>query len=121
MKSTLTLDESETVSGKNLVDGLEVSHTAALAVTRATGGDTLGLGTRVERTARVTGLGADIGLGEASDTALGVAHGRTNGADGVAVDTGGGAGWVVPLYLKLSAADTVRHHGGQLPDDDRLG
>jgi hypothetical protein len=92
VKSSLTPDESETVSGQNLVDGLEVSHTAALAVTRATGGDTLGLGARVERTARVTGLGADVGLGEASDTALCVGHRRANGADGVAVDTSGGAG-----------------------------
>ena len=92
VKRYLTTDEGKTVSGQNLVDGLEVSDTAAVAVTRATGGDTLGLGTRVERTARVTGLGADVGLGEASDTALGVGHGRSNGADGVAVDTGGGAG-----------------------------
>lgn len=92
MKRYLTTDESKTVSGQNLVDGLEVSYTAALAVTRATGGDTLGLGTRVERTARVTGLGADVGLGETSDTALGVGYRGANGTDGVAVDTSGGAG-----------------------------
>ena len=44
------------------------------------------------RTAGVTGLGADIGLGEASNTALSVGDGSSQSANGTAVDTSGGAG-----------------------------
>lgn len=44
------------------------------------------------RTAGVTGLGADIGLGESSNTALSVGDGSSQSANGTAVDTSGGAG-----------------------------
>ncbi|KAH3916326.1 hypothetical protein HBI56_043980 [Parastagonospora nodorum] len=83
---------SEAVSGEDLVNGLEVGDTSAVAVARSSGGDTLGLGARVERTARVTGLGADVGLSETSDTALSVVDSRAQGADGTAEDTSGGTG-----------------------------
>lgn len=106
-RRSLTTDESEAVGRQNLVDGLEVSDTAAGAVSGATGGDTLGLSTRVERASRVTGLGADIGLGEASDAALSVADGGASGADGVAVDTSGGA----------RAADAGTNGGGSAARD----
>lgn len=88
----LTASKSKTVSRQNLVDRLEVSDTSAGAVTGATGGDTLGLSTAVEGTARVTGLSADGSLSEASDTAFGVGDGGTESADSAAEDTGGGTG-----------------------------
>lgn len=88
----LTAGEGEAVGGEDLVHGLEVGGSASAAVTRATGGDTLGLGTRVEGASRVSGLGADVGLGETGDTALGVVDGGAERADGAAVDAGGGAG-----------------------------
>jgi hypothetical protein len=90
--SCLTAGKSKAVGRQNLVHGLEVSYSAALAVARASGRDTLGLSARVERTARVTGLGAHVGLGESSDTALRVVDGCAQGADSTAVDTSGGAG-----------------------------
>ncbi|CAI6050261.1 unnamed protein product [Clonostachys chloroleuca] len=55
-------------------------------------GDTLSLGAGVVGTARVAGLGAHVGLGEAGDTSLGVADGNTKSADGAAVDTSSRAG-----------------------------
>lgn len=107
--SHLTPDEGETVGRQDLVDGLEVGGAAGAAVPRASGGDTLGLATGVERTARVTGLGADVCLGEAGDTALGVVDGRAQGADGAAVDAGGGAG---------SADGSASRGGGAACDGD---
>lgn len=85
----LTTGQSKAVGGKDLVYGLEVGGSTALAVTRSSRGDTLGLGARVPGASRVSGLGADVGLSEASDTALGVVDGGTESADGTAVDTGG--------------------------------
>lgn len=90
--SHLSRDQGEAVGGENLIDGLEVGGAAGAAVARASGGDTLSLSTGVERAARVAGLGANVGLGEAGDTSLGVVDRRSQGADGAAVDTGGGAG-----------------------------
>jgi len=105
----LTANKSEAVGGENLVDGLEVGDTSAVAVARSTGSDTLGLGARVPRTARVTGLGADIGLSETSDTSLGVVNGCAKGADGAAEDSGGGAG---------TADATASGGGGAARDGD---
>lgn len=107
----LTPDQSEAVGGQNLVDGLEVGGTAGGAVARATGGDTLGLATSVERSTRVTGLSADVGLGEAGDTTLSVVNGGAEGADGAAVDAGGGAG----------AADAAADGGGGAAGDGDVG
>lgn len=88
----LTTDQGEAVGGQNLVDGLEVGRAAGGAVAGTSRGDTLGLATGVERSTRVTGLGADVRLGEAGDTTLAVVDGRAQGADSATVDTGGGAG-----------------------------
>lgn len=90
--SRLTPDQGKAVGREDLVDGLEVGGTAAGAVAGASRGDTLGLGAGVEGPTRVTGLGADVGLGEAGDTALGIGDRGAQGADGTAVDAGGGAG-----------------------------
>lgn len=90
--SHLSLDQGEAVGRQNLIDGLEVGRAARAAVARASRGDTLGLGTGVEGAARVAGLGADVGLGEAGDTSLGVVDRRAQGADCATVDTSGGAG-----------------------------
>ena len=91
-KAYLTTDESEAVGRQNLVNGLEVGCATTVTVAGASGSDSLGLGARVEGTARVTGFGADTGLGEASDTSFSVGDGRAQGADGAAEDTSGGAG-----------------------------
>lgn len=107
----LTPDQGEAVGGQNLVDGLEVGGTAGGAVARATGGDTLGLAAGVERSTRVTGLSADVGLGEAGDTALSVVNGGTQGADGTTVDAGGGA----------RAADAAADGGGGGAGDGDVG
>lgn len=88
----LSSDQGEAVGGQDLINGLEVGRAAAGAVTGASRGDTLGLGTGVEGSARVAGLGAHVGLGKTGDTALGVVDGRAQGADRAAVDTGGRAG-----------------------------
>ena len=88
----LTTNQSKTVGRQNLINGLEVGCSTTATVAGASGGDTLSLGARVEGAARVTGLSADTGLSEASDTSLRVRDGRAQGADGAAEDTGGGAG-----------------------------
>lgn len=88
----LTADQSEAVGGQDLVHRLEVSGTTRPAVARATGGDTLGLGTRVERAARVAGLSAHVGASQTRDTALGVVDSHTEAANSAAVDASGGAG-----------------------------
>lgn len=106
----LTPDQSEAVAGQDGVEGLEVSGAASPAVTRASGGDTLGLGAGVVGTARVTGLGANASLGEASDTTLSVVDGGTEGADGTTVDTGGGTG----------AADAGSNGGNSASGDGKV-
>ena len=88
----LSPDQGKTVSGEDLVDGLEVSRATGTAVTAASGGDTLGLSAGVEGTARVARLGADIGTSHAGDGSLGVVDGHTSLADSAAEDTGGRAG-----------------------------
>lgn len=87
----LTTDEGKAVGREDGVHGLEVSSSASAAVARSTGGDTLSLGTRVERTARVTRLSADGGAGKATDGALSVVDSDAVLTDSTAVDTGGGA------------------------------
>lgn len=91
-QSLSTPDEGKTVGGQDFVDGLEVSGTTSVAVAATTGSDTLSLATGVERAARVTGLGADTGPGEASDTSLRVVDSRAGALDGAARDTSGGTG-----------------------------
>lgn len=91
MNNRLTTGQGETVGGQDLVNGLEVGNSTAGAVTRASRGDTLGLGARVPGTSRVTGLSADIGLSKTSNAALRVVDSGAESANSSAVDTGGGS------------------------------
>src|SRR5689334_20214977 len=88
----LALLEGEAVDAQDLVDGLEVGGAARGAVARAAGRHALRVGAGDEGTARVTRLGADAGLGEAVDRALGVIHRRVQGLEAVAVRAGRGTG-----------------------------
>lgn len=88
----LTTDEGKAVCREDGVQGLEVSSTTSTAVARATGGNTLSLGTRVERTTRVTRLSADGGTSKAADSALGVVDSNAILTDSTTVDTSGRTG-----------------------------
>ncbi|EAU67380.1 hypothetical protein STIAU_7907 [Stigmatella aurantiaca DW4/3-1] len=84
--------QGEAVGAEDLVDRLEVGGAAGGAVAGATGGHALGLGARNPRAARVTGLRADVGAGQAGDRALRVVDGGVLGLDGAAVHARRGAG-----------------------------
>src|SRR5690606_28031489 len=62
------------------------------AVARAARGHALGAVAGDERAARVAGLGAHVGAGQAVDGALGVVHGLVQRLHGAAVPAGGRAG-----------------------------
>src|SRR5690606_9099378 len=84
--------QGQPVGREDLVDGLVVRGPAVGAVAGAAGRDALGLVAGDERAARVTGLRAGAGAGQAGHRALRVPDGGVVLLDGAAAPAGGGAG-----------------------------
>src|SRR3954470_15280700 len=84
--------DAHAVVAQGLGDRLEEGRTAGGAVATAAGGQAVGHGARVERTAAVAALGADGGLDQTGDgLTAAVVDGGVERGDPATVGAGGGA------------------------------